>query len=1725
MVEILPVPARPPTPPRPGSRLEDRKSPVAQTPGQSSQPDSRAPPSSRGSKRVTFSPWPHITTTIQSPRFLKKSKSKDSPNVKSPLSVDNRPFKSILKETSSPIPVWSPNVDTFTTESLAMLLESVIQQLAGESITSRLDAYMQFFGALRTYDGLPAGRDIAEKLSLITDFIQRDVSRNLVDPAPLDTNLAIQALKLCNAFVWHKEISAQLSEDFRVFLVEHAITGLQEGKAPKSVLTHYMSILATQNFGSKVMSSTRITRILTVLQDENQRIAGKAIALHRLSIYQRLLTQAKGTFVSHSTLWVEQLVHGLLNQVKETRAKAVALGFQISMAAGPSPGVSKSIRDLFDRPIGSDRKMAAEVHERMSRMMGSVDSGVHVPQVWSVIVLLLRSKKWRLDQWEYFKEWVLVLQKCFNCSEPVIKAHAIVSWNRFVYAVSPDESTGLALLKMLGRPVLSQFEKKKSDKSASPPTQLALASYYNLLYYTFRPSSSHRYLDMIWEEYVAMPSTCTFSTLPALSDSASRVLGNILWTQQAKVWSENRINDNNKIEVDEIPSVDPKWVRSRISVVLKVFESLFKSSVWDDDSLERSNIASAWNCLGSALSLASSKEITPSGESMQAVASALGLLHRLWIAGPPSLNAVGDKSTDIFFERFRFLSKTIILSLGGIPFTEKLLLKTLDGMSEAGSTPTHHLSGAGTEMDSPILHLLRIIRTTTVKTAPTLSYRRLVDETIGASCNGRISRGSRLELLQQCANLSTEKSPLSSHPSLSHEEVWKSSARAAADTLRSFPVESARERDGSVSRDYDNITKTLLYGLQFTDSSQEWSNLLGAFLHVVETEKGDRVNLIVVPLAEGLLCVPTESSYRHLTSLLNHASSIFFTQETGLGIENTVTHQESSSLIPAQLIEAIASTLRLAYRLLGSLKTDGLDDFLTAFSIFLGSGTKQFRSNLLLMLQPTLAAWMKDEEHKFDVSGGVDSQIKNAYRSLSDAILNVLDTCIDDTLNYKKFERLICDGLESTQMSRALGFIGFWEQSETARKAFGDSTPMKDRARRSKSRLIASNFIMEDHVDKVDSTRPILVDSSLDSWEPQALSTNSPGYIPTSPDLPESRVDSSHGSIISPSLERKPANAGESAESAEPQLPDVQPDLREEQITDDILRAHFPTNRRDFFHGVANIGSSSPVNTSERPGYDTPVYVRRLQILHKSSEIPLTPTLAPAENEEGFVGSSPTPATRDPTPAMNSDIPVLKHQNITIDATDPPSSPPGLDSRSPSPNKSLRRKKNERRRSAKAKEAMLRRAAEQQNDMNSPAPSNPDKQYAAEPAQDNVPEDPKENNAAVQSDERPPSRRTRSALGHGAFNDQNTSSIAPIETPAKDTDSPSVQDNKSKSASKKKRRRRNSAKPTNEENQQTEQVDTNDLLIPAPAPATAPDYSIDSSSEDVETQIASQLEQDLELAVDLRENIDEIQREEQPRSPVSTKKRKRDDHESRTPTAKDRRRSTRLSSTKEVDAGDMDELDTSNKLSSPTLRRSTRGSQRNDETTTEVSESTQEHNEDEETPRPPSKRSRKLVQLEDQSTRDSTEESSTQVRSAPDTRSRKTRLSRRQSKLLEDQQDDQDVVPDSLPIVSTEEATDSQMTDMGSSIDAKMNMEIDMSHHQRLSVVIEEVANIDNAEYHTTPQLPQPDTAEEGIAESLKKLLGDMKSAALGPDALREVDDLLFNIRIEAHEASHRYNA
>lgn len=596
--------------------------------------------------------------------------------------------------------------------------------------------------------------------------------------------------------------------------------------------------------------------------------------------------------------------------------------------------------------------------------------------------------------------------------------------------------------------------------------------------------------------------------------------------------------------------------------------------------------------------------------------------------------------------------------------------------------------------------------------------------------------------------------------------------------------------------------------------------------------------------------------------------------------------------------------------------------------------------------------------------------------------------------------------------------------------------------------------------------------------------------------------------------------------------------------------ATFQKSRREMFRMIESIRSSSPAHTPGKLGFDTPSHLRRL---HAQTGIPLTPTLVPAENEEGFIGSSPTPATRDLTPAMNLEAPGGQFQDITMeDATDLPSSPPELTSRSPSPKKM----------SSSSRRARRRKRL-----------------------QSSVAEEARKQASVPQADERPPSRRTRSALTQSTANDQNadaapappmsTSEIIPKTSEKLST----PQSAKSKSSSKK-RKRKGGSKAADGIHEQTAQV---------PSTPVALQYFVDSSSEDLESQIASQLEQDLELAVDMvgKGQSGSALAIEDPEP--ATKKRKREEDNVQS-TSRDRRRSTRLSTTKDLGITEVEETqvtqsqDTtisqpskdvpSSNLSPTVTRRSTRSSQKKESELviaqpvpeTQIPETIpEERPKDPESSQRPNKRSRKSLRLEDQSPPPLPlveEQISTCPKSSRSSRSRKSRSSRNETQsqtrhfqeqrlpvepvmdneLLSASNDNtiagSDLIAPQEPVESqtapsSKEETHSQMTDVNPSTapvsqgtNIQQNMDVDMVSENPSTSVPGPVLDVATPEIQTEPVPPtvEPDISEAGISRSLRKLLDDMKSAKLGPNALREVDDLLFNIRVEAHDASRRHN-
>jgi hypothetical protein len=414
-----------------------------------------------------------------------------------------------------------------------------------------------------------------------------------------------------------------------------------------------------------------------------------------------------------------------------------------------------------------------------------------------------------------------------------------------------------------------------------------------------------------------------------------------------------------------------------------------------------------------------------------------------------------------------------------------------------------------------------------------------------------------------------------------------------------------------------------------------------------------------------------------------------------------------------------------------------------------------------------------------------------------------------------------------------------------------------------------------------------------------------------------------------------------------------------------------------------------------------------------------------------------------------------------------------------------------------------------------------------------------------------PSRRLRSGLSKASPTSQDPSHAAPLDPHETPVQKP-ARKSKSNSSSKRKKKQ-GSPQPAAEENQETSDP---------PADANLPDAFMDSS-EEVDTQIASQLEQDLEFAVDM-DGKPQNKRSDTFSQQSAARKRKRVEEEPPASTRNERRRSTRLTTGKDVD-GVAEELDDSRSqgstvteqaepvLSPTATRRSTRNSQRKAEGNAPAEfvpapqkSVAEQPMEDAETPRP-SKRSRKSLRLEDQApssavglgvSHDVISDKHIRKTRSRQTVSQPAAVSSEVSDHRQIQNGDQDMVPESIVaedqaiehstgLVSTEETTDTQMSEAGQTIEpaptvTKMETNDAISHQQT-----EQTTSLatPGTQTENTPTEPQTHISDASITQSLKTLLGDMKLATLDPSVIREVDDLLFHIRVESLRALDRHNS
>ena len=864
MVEVAPILgpylARPPTPPRESSTKLSNDSAyfngvatanfLLDTPDES--PASSAEyfkdSSGKARKKVGFSGWTQYHR--HSPAGSKNYDSDEHKRL--PPSRECNPAKSILKPYVYTSLVESKDTLPFNQTSLPSMLRSAALHLASDSRSAKLDAYTSLLGCLSAYEDVPDPQELAERGGEISGALRRDVVAKHQDGTS-DVQLAAHALKLVTVLLCMKGTSNLLPDEFCSFIVEQSIACMEDPNSPKMLGSHYMHLIEKQKFSPKILTTDRVTRLLSVLGIITTRVKGNRVVCHRLNIYQRLLNQARALMVSRVGSWIDNLVSGMMSTIKEVRARAIAFGMEAGLQFGTIASVSQECMNVFNRQSAEGMKVVDFLASRLTEMTKKREDGAHVPQIWSVVLLFFRSRTQQIEHWEHLKLWLGILQQCFNSGDAQIKFQANIAWNRFIFSLDISTSTSISMAKMLKQPIVSQLERKSTEKNAKLAKQIARSSYCTLLYYALRPSATHAQLDQYWDLYIMELLPKAFSGSPTDVDYACNILASIFFNNsQPRIWDADKANANGPMRPDDLPVLDPKWLRSKTESILVVLKKLFGIADWKD--IENCPAVLTWRNFMSALGTASSKEVKVSMSTMTAVAKIVNCLKTFLVQHDSS--SMGPNN----LEKFNVLLKDAIAKIGHIPFNEKRLLTTQSHDFEAvGETPSSRGTSRSARFDSAATYLVELLLET--KAGHDLRPQQIAAETIlHLNLQNASSRRSRVRNLR---NITRQIPPEHASSQLDWSILmWNLVAKEMIDAL-ALPrtIEKHNESPEHSGHEYRDVVKVLELGIHMRSKLilEAWTKLFDCLCEAISQEVGNIGVVLVIQesLAE-VLCAEVE---------------------------------------------------------------------------------------------------------------------------------------------------------------------------------------------------------------------------------------------------------------------------------------------------------------------------------------------------------------------------------------------------------------------------------------------------------------------------------------------------------------------------------------------------------------------------------------------------------------------------------------------------------------------------------------------------------------------------------------------------------------------------------------------------------------------------------------------------------------------------------------------------
>jgi Rap1-interacting factor 1 N terminal len=880
------------------------------------------------------------------------------------------------------------------------MLDNTLLQLANANRRMRLDAYSTLWSAFKAYAVLPDSHITKGKVQALLEFLKNDLTHEIGSPMePAETNLVLQALKLLVTLVWTKSLSVHLTDTYRSFVIDHSTRIIEERKVSKAVLLHYMHLLSTQDFSSKFMTAARAVRLLEVLKDLPDHVRGNGVISERLMVYQRISEQAKGTFKSRPSCWVSQLLFAMTCSISDTRKKAIAWGNRLPVALGASSTVATALRDLFDSPGEQEDVLSSTICKRLMKMMKSVNEARQVPQIWAVVMLLMRGLNHKFHEWHRLPDWLRIIQKCFNCSDSEARLEANKAWNKLVYVAQPQGENGSFLTKMLMKPLLVQMERPSSEKHSKSTRNSAFASYCNLLYYAWKPSASFRHNDAVWDEYIVPAFKMPFLSSEHNSDSACRILMALFWREKLNVWKETRALDATPIEPEELPLLDCKWIRSRTTSILEVFELLFRSSNWGPALYpDTAYVAFAWRNFAKALGDACRKEVRASPATTEAVTHITQFLIRFC----QNSIATNKEANESYVSRFHFLCKTILEDVGPLLFAERATECKSKGRP-------------------PMIDILEALQNLPSSFKDEIHFNT-VSDLLQLTSKAPSSANSRIHFYKQCAEVVMH----GGSGDVGSRLTWKVIAKLVTDDMKT--ATTFLGDSGDAEHTVANIVRILELAVPYQKGEcVAWSTLLKESLLVskshqtgflVTDQLGARLSHHLTD--EGSLCAAL--LVQDFLGFLNSSSSS--TNRKPFSKRTELKEPEAMSTY-RRLVELIDLHLSRMYGLADCGDEVVLHSIINAAISLLHSCPTEYKLACLTRMQQSLGLWLEDEQRLLTTASSAGHLKLVQARKLCPFVIDVLGE-LSKKMDLKALDSLFAAAFRTSHTTTINLMVQMW---------------------------------------------------------------------------------------------------------------------------------------------------------------------------------------------------------------------------------------------------------------------------------------------------------------------------------------------------------------------------------------------------------------------------------------------------------------------------------------------------------------------------------------------------------------------------------------------------------------------------------------------------------------------------------------------------------------------------